>query len=172
MFTFTTLSSPERSSAIRSSTGAIAWHGPHHSAQKSTITGLSLCSTSCSKVVSVTAVIVLLSLFASSFHVPQRLGTPNSSQRVAFVCEADRWRGSGEQGGSPSYPENRDSSTRSVTPRLVVMFEKLPPVPDHPALERGILEVWEREGTFERVRDRNRGGPRFSFMDGPITANN
>ena len=52
------------------------------------------------------------------------------------------------------------------------MFEKLPPVPDHPALERGILELWEREGTFEQVRERNRGGPRFSFMDGPITANN
>ena len=52
------------------------------------------------------------------------------------------------------------------------MFEKLPPVPDHPALERGILELWEREGTFELLRERNRGGPRFSFMDGPITANN
>jgi isoleucyl-tRNA synthetase len=52
------------------------------------------------------------------------------------------------------------------------VYEKLPPVPDHPALERGILELWEREGAFERVRERNRGGPRFSFMDGPITANN
>jgi isoleucyl-tRNA synthetase len=51
------------------------------------------------------------------------------------------------------------------------VFEKLPPVPDHPALEREILALWERERTFERVRDRNRGGPRFSFMDGPITAN-
>jgi isoleucyl-tRNA synthetase len=52
------------------------------------------------------------------------------------------------------------------------MFEKLPPVPDHPALEREILALWEREGTFERLREQNRGGPRFSFMDGPITANN
>ena len=52
------------------------------------------------------------------------------------------------------------------------MYEKLPPVPDHPALEREILDLWERERTFERVRERNRGGPRFSFMDGPITANN
>ena len=57
-------------------------------------------------------------------------------------------------------------------PRIDVMYEKLPPVPDHPALERGILEFWEREGTFEQLRERNRGGPRFSFMDGPITANN
>jgi isoleucyl-tRNA synthetase len=52
------------------------------------------------------------------------------------------------------------------------VFEKLPPVPDHPALERDILELWEREETFERLRERNRGGPTFSFMDGPITANN
>ncbi|MEN3343142.1 MAG: isoleucyl-tRNA synthetase, partial [Actinomycetota bacterium] len=35
-----------------------------------------------------------------------------------------------------------------------------------------ILELWEREGTFERLRERNRGGPKFGFMDGPITANN
>jgi len=52
------------------------------------------------------------------------------------------------------------------------MFEKLPPVPDHPALEREILELWERERTFAQVREKNRGGPRYSFMDGPITANN
>jgi isoleucyl-tRNA synthetase len=51
------------------------------------------------------------------------------------------------------------------------MFEKLPPVPDHPALEHEVLDLWERERTFELVRERNRGGPRFSFMDGPITAN-
>ena len=27
-------------------------------------------------------------------------------------------------------------------------------------------------GTFEKLRELNRGGPRFSFVDGPITANN
>ncbi|MEX0674730.1 MAG: class I tRNA ligase family protein, partial [Gaiellaceae bacterium] len=51
-------------------------------------------------------------------------------------------------------------------------FSPLPAVPDHPALELEILERWEREGTFERLREQNRGGPTFSFMDGPITANN
>jgi isoleucyl-tRNA synthetase len=51
-------------------------------------------------------------------------------------------------------------------------LEPLPPVPDHPALEREILDLWEREGTFFKLRDRNRGGPKFGFMDGPITANN
>jgi isoleucyl-tRNA synthetase len=52
------------------------------------------------------------------------------------------------------------------------MFTPLPDKPDHPALELEMLEVWEREQTFERLRERNRGGPKFGFMDGPITANN
>lgn len=34
-----------------------------------------------------------------------------------------------------------------------------------------MLETWEREGTFAKLRERNRGGPRFSFIDGPVTAN-
>jgi isoleucyl-tRNA synthetase len=34
-----------------------------------------------------------------------------------------------------------------------------------------MLEVWDEEGTFDRLRTQNRGGPTFSFMDGPITAN-
>jgi isoleucyl-tRNA synthetase len=51
------------------------------------------------------------------------------------------------------------------------VFTPLPNVPDHPALEREILERWDRERTFERLREQNAGGPRFRFMDGPITAN-
>src|SRR5690242_2645020 len=52
------------------------------------------------------------------------------------------------------------------------MFTPLPDKPDHPALELEMLEIWEREQTFDRLRERNRGGPKFRFMDGPITANN
>jgi isoleucyl-tRNA synthetase len=51
------------------------------------------------------------------------------------------------------------------------MFAQLPDKPDHPALELEILDVWERERTFEQVRERNRGGPVWSFIDGPVTAN-
>ena len=51
-------------------------------------------------------------------------------------------------------------------------FEPLPPTPDHPALELEMLERWDREQTFDRLRERNRGGPRWHFLDGPITANN
>ena len=44
-------------------------------------------------------------------------------------------------------------------------------MPDHPALEEEILDWWEREGIFRKLRDRNAEGPIFSFFDGPVTAN-
>jgi isoleucyl-tRNA synthetase len=52
------------------------------------------------------------------------------------------------------------------------VFEPLPAVPDHAALERGVLAWWNDERIFDQLREQNRGGPRFSFIDGPITANN
>ena len=51
------------------------------------------------------------------------------------------------------------------------MFARLPDKPDHDALERGILDLWESEETFRRLRELNADGPRFSFVDGPVTAN-
>src|SRR5919206_5195847 len=51
------------------------------------------------------------------------------------------------------------------------MFRPLPPVPDHPALEQEVLSWWEERNIFDRLREINRGGPRFSFTDGPVTAN-
>ena len=51
------------------------------------------------------------------------------------------------------------------------MFDPLPPVPDSDALELEVLERWERDETFRQLRDRNRGGPKWSFIDGPVTAN-
>ncbi len=54
---------------------------------------------------------------------------------------------------------------------LETVFAPLPAVPDHPTLELEVLDWWEREGIFERLRERNRGGPHWSFIDGPVTAN-
>jgi isoleucyl-tRNA synthetase len=51
------------------------------------------------------------------------------------------------------------------------VFAPLPAKPDHDALERAIIERWQRDRTFERLRDQNAAGPRFSFIDGPVTAN-
>src|SRR5947209_3591037 len=140
MFTLTSLSSSGRSSTMRSSTGETAWHGPHHSAQKSTITGLSLWRTSCSKVSVVTAVDIQLPFVFSSTTGNDRVG----------------W----------TLPGRQYNRTMART------FAPLPPVPDHTAIEQVVLERWESERTFERLRALNAGGPRFSFVDGPITANN
>jgi isoleucyl-tRNA synthetase len=52
------------------------------------------------------------------------------------------------------------------------VYEPLPQYPDHLVLEEEILAWWDAERVFDRLRERNRGGPPFSFMDGPITANN
>jgi isoleucyl-tRNA synthetase len=55
---------------------------------------------------------------------------------------------------------------------MSTVFQPLPPTPDHPALEEEVLEWWDARRTFDRLREQNRGGPRYSFIDGPITANN
>ena len=51
------------------------------------------------------------------------------------------------------------------------VFQPLPTVPDHPGLEEEILAWWEERETFRKLREQNRGGPIFSFFDGPVTAN-
>jgi isoleucyl-tRNA synthetase len=51
-------------------------------------------------------------------------------------------------------------------------FEKVDTQVDFPAQERAVLEFWEKIGAFEQLRAKNKGGPRWSFLDGPITANN
>ena len=45
------------------------------------------------------------------------------------------------------------------------IFTPLPDKPDHNALELEILDRWERESTFDRLRAMNDGGPRFSFVE-------
>ncbi len=52
------------------------------------------------------------------------------------------------------------------------MFEQQSGPPDQVKLEREILAFWQERDIFGKLRARNRGGPRFSFLDGPITANN
>src|SRR5919201_939366 len=87
MLSLTTFSSL-RSCAIWSSTRAIAWHGPHHSAQKSTSTGWSAPSTSLSKVCSVTA-------FAISSFLPQVSDSPNARESAGVPARYDQTHGAG-----------------------------------------------------------------------------
>jgi isoleucyl-tRNA synthetase len=51
-------------------------------------------------------------------------------------------------------------------------FDKVETQVDFPAQERAVLEFWERTQAFEKLRAQNRGKPKWSFLDGPITANN
>jgi len=39
-------------------------------------------------------------------------------------------------------------------------------------IEHEMLKKWKKEDTFDRLRDKNKGNDTWSFMDGPITANN
>jgi isoleucyl-tRNA synthetase len=52
------------------------------------------------------------------------------------------------------------------------MFRPVSAKPDLVAMEHEILTEWRERRTFERLRAQNAGGPRWSFLDGPITANN
>ena len=52
------------------------------------------------------------------------------------------------------------------------VFSPLPDKPDHPALEQEILAWWDEERVFDRLREQNAGREKWSFIDGPITANN
>src|SRR2546423_13232368 len=122
MFSFTIFRSL-RSSAIWSSTGAIAWHGPHHSAQKSTSTGCSLSSTCLSKLSSVIASICFRFLSISG------LGWSNAGREAIGPTRYDR--------------------------AMEPVFAPLPNVPDHPGLERELLERWDEEETFRRLREQN-----------------
>ena len=38
--------------------------------------------------------------------------------------------------------------------------------------EHSALKFWQDQKIFQKLRERNAGGPRWSFLDGPITANN
>ena len=39
-------------------------------------------------------------------------------------------------------------------------------------IEHEMLKKWEEENTFDRLRNKNKDNETWSFMDGPITANN
>ena len=52
------------------------------------------------------------------------------------------------------------------------MYKPVPSKVDFPTMENEILRFWDRRRIFQQLVERNRGNDRFSFIDGPITANN
>ena len=51
------------------------------------------------------------------------------------------------------------------------MYRAVPPHVDLPALEHGVLDLWQRERIFERSLEQTADGPRWIFYEGPPTAN-
>jgi isoleucyl-tRNA synthetase len=60
----------------------------------------------------------------------------------------------------------------SVESRAHSPFAPVASTLDLPALEHDMLRLWDERRTFARLRDQNAGHERWSFLDGPITANN
>ena len=52
------------------------------------------------------------------------------------------------------------------------MFNQVKSTCDHIELEHRILKWWEDNQSFEKLRAQNAGKEKWSFLDGPITANN
>ena len=51
------------------------------------------------------------------------------------------------------------------------MFDKVDQRVSFPALEKELMDLWQKEGTFQRSLDLRKGKPRFVFYEGPPTAN-
>lgn len=52
------------------------------------------------------------------------------------------------------------------------MLKDVEQIPSFPDLEKGILKLWEENKSFEKLVQKNKGQKKWSFFDGPITANN
>lgn len=52
------------------------------------------------------------------------------------------------------------------------MFQPVSSKPNFFEIEHRILEFWEKEKCFDKLRAKNKGKKKYSFLDGPITANN
>src|SRR3972149_9720033 len=52
-------------------------------------------------------------------------------------------------------------------------FDSVDPKPDFPKMERELLEQWNKQGIIKKYLQKNKNSDNYySFLDGPITANN
>ncbi len=82
-------------------------------------------------------------------------------------------RGAPQDASQEKATASREKATQQtvrVTPGAG--HQKVEPWFDMPALEREILELWDETKAFDKLVDKNAGNEPFSFLDGPITANN
>ncbi|MEO0113790.1 MAG: class I tRNA ligase family protein, partial [candidate division WOR-3 bacterium] len=51
-------------------------------------------------------------------------------------------------------------------------FLSVPQIPDFVKIEHKILKFWQENNFLKQLMEKNKGKKKFSFLDGPITANN
>jgi len=77
---------------------------------------------------------------------------------------------------SKSEPNKSDNEAPTRAQPLRVEpgagYQKVEPWMDVVALEREMLAFWKDSDAFAKLVAQNRGKPPYSFLDGPITANN
>src|SRR5690349_16968689 len=75
--------------------------------------------------------------------------------------------------GPRLVPSASDSAVQAEgTPRIPVSsYRPVPPQVDLPALEHEVLALWRDSKTFEKSLDRAADRPRWTFFEGPPTAN-
>lgn len=78
------------------------------------------------------------------------------------------YRGYGRRPGSS--PHSR-SDPPEGTPVSASGYRPVPAQIDLPAMEHEILELWDGQDTFARTLDQTADGPRWTFYEGPPTAN-
>src|SRR3984885_9931329 len=138
---FTTSITSACSAAMASSTGPSWRHGPHHSAQYSTITGFALRSTSASKLSSVTALTMPMAVFPSVRDAPSgaggelvrarrelRLGGPDDLAGGAGLGRAEQVTDLGQGEAEPPGPADE----RQPPPVVVGVLGESRPAPRGP----------------------------------------
>ena len=74
---------------------------------------------------------------------------------------------------APAHPACGPTAAARLSAMLTDRsFAPVAAKPDFIALEHDVLARWRERRTFARLRAQNAGGPHWSFLDGPITANN
>ena len=83
-----------------------------------------------------------------------------------------RFRGNDGEGGGNDGARSGPVAAKPPDAAPASPFQPLPDELDFPSMERRILDFWAEQGAFDQLRAKNADGPRWSFIDGPITANN
>ena len=89
---------------------------------------------------------------------------PGAAQRPGRFCLCCR-------SGSGTAIARRDALLPVNSGEDALTFKEVSSRYDGPALEEEVLAFWREHGTFERTLEMSEGRPRFSFNEGPPTAN-